>query len=32
MRRHAKFGGIPSNSAGDIEDFIKSKMAAVPPF
>ena len=28
MRRHAKFGGIPSSRAGDIIGFSKSKMAA----
>ena len=32
MRRPAKFGGFPSSCAGDIKDFIKSKMAAIPPF
>jgi len=32
MRRPAKFGRNRSNRAGDIKDFSKSKMAAVPPF
>ena len=32
MLRRTKFGGIPSSRAGDIKDFSKSKMAAVPPF
>ena len=31
-RRPAKFRGIPSSRSGDIKDFSKSKMAAVPPF
>ena len=32
MRRPAKFGGIQLSRAGDIKDFTKSKMAAVPPY
>ena len=32
MRRPAKFGRNRSSRAGDIKDFSKSKMAAVPPF
>ena len=28
MRRHVKFGGIPSSRVGDIIGFSKSKMAA----
>ena len=32
VRRPAKFGRSRSSRAGDIKDFSKSKMAAVPPF
>jgi len=32
VRRPAKFGRNRSSGAGDIKDFSKSKMAAVPPF
>ena len=32
VRRPAKFDGSRSSRAGDIKDFSKSKMAAVPPF
>ena len=32
MRRPAKFGRNRSSRVGDIKDFSKSKMAAVPPF